>query len=78
MCVSVVVEYADTRFSRVSLQKNKKVCETVFAYSYGAQVESFKENKVVKTRDTVPLKGAYKGENACTAYRAENLYCTHR
>ena len=35
---------------------NEKVCETVFAYSYGAQVESFKQKSDQKSRYTVPLR----------------------
>ena len=43
--VHVVVDYVDMRFSKFAIEylpENKKVCETVFACSYGAQVESFK------------------------------------
>ena len=38
------------------LCKNEKVCETIFACSHGAQVESFKQkNNGRKSRDIVPL-----------------------
>ena len=51
--------YADTRFSNFAIEyllENKKVRELVFACSYGAQVECFKQNKNGrKSRDTVPL-----------------------
>ena len=41
---------------REYLRENEKVRETVFACSYGAQVESFKQKKNgQKSRDTVPL-----------------------
>ena len=38
----------NTRFSNIAieyLRENEKVCETVFACSYGAQIESFKQEK---------------------------------
>ena len=40
------------------LKKTDKVCETVFACSYGTQVESFKQknNNSLKSCDTVPLR----------------------
>ena len=38
------------------LRENEKVCETVFVGSYGAQVESFKQNKGQKSRATAALK----------------------
>ena len=40
---------------REYLRENEKVRETVFACSYGAQVESFKQKKGRKSRDTVPF-----------------------
>ena len=41
---------------REYLREIEKVCETIFAYLYGAQVESFKQKKNGQTyRDTVPL-----------------------
>ena len=50
--------YADTRFSNFAIEyllENKKVRERVFACSYRAQVECFKQNKNGrKSRDTVP------------------------
>ena len=45
-----------THVFREYLRENEKVCETVFACSYGAQVESFKQKKGQQSRDTVPLK----------------------
>ena len=60
-CVHVVVDYADTRFSNFVIEyirKNEKVRDkTVFACSYGAQVESFKKIKkmIENSRDTVSL-----------------------
>ena len=39
------------------LRKNKKVRETVFACSYGAKVESFKQKIVVKNLVTLSCKG---------------------
>ena len=53
------VDYAETRFSNFAskyLRKNEKVRETVFACSCGAQVEYFMQKKLLKSRDTVPLK----------------------
>ena len=44
----------DTRFSRIS-SKKRKVRETVFSYSFGAQVKSFKQKNGQKSCDTVPL-----------------------
>ena len=44
--VGVVVDFADTRFSNFAieyLRENETVCETIFACSYRAQVESFKQ-----------------------------------
>ena len=38
-------------FDRISLQKTKKNCETVYACSYWAQIEYFKQN----SHDNVPL-----------------------
>ena len=40
---------------REYLRENENVRETVFACSYRAQVESFKQKKGQKSRDTVPL-----------------------
>ena len=57
--VRVVLDYADTGFSNFAikyLRENEKVRETVFACSYGAQVESFKQIKFIKSRDTVIIK----------------------
>ena len=39
------------------LGENENFRETVFACSYGAQVESFKPKNGRKSSDTVPLKG---------------------
>ena len=47
----VRVDYADMRFLNIVieyLRENEKVCETVFACSYGTQVESVKEKKCSK------------------------------
>ena len=44
--VCVIVDNAYSRFSNFAIEylcKNKKVCETVFACSWGAQVESLKQ-----------------------------------
>ena len=49
--VHVVVDYTDTQFSNFAIEylcKNEKVGVTVFACSHGAQVEYFKQNKIVK------------------------------
>ena len=56
--VRVVLDYADTGFSNFAieyLRENEKVRETVFACSYGAQVESFKQKKMVKNLVTLSL-----------------------
>ena len=48
LCVCTVVEYADMRISNFAIEylcKNENVRKTVFACSYGAQVESFKQKK---------------------------------
>ena len=45
-----------THIFREYLRENEKVSETVFACSYGAQVESLKKEKnSQKPRDTVPF-----------------------
>ena len=45
-----------THIFREYLRENEKVSETVFASSYGAQVESLKKEKnSQKPRDTVPF-----------------------
>ena len=51
------VDYEDTQFSNFAIEylHERKVCETVFASSYGAQVKSFKQKNGRKSRDTVPL-----------------------
>ena len=48
-----VVDYADTFF--VNIFANKKNFETVFACSYGAQMEFFDKKKCRKSLDSVPL-----------------------
>ena len=56
--VRVVVDYADTKFSNVAidyLRENEKFRETVFACSYGAQVEYFKPKKLVENLLTLSL-----------------------
>ena len=56
--VRVVADYADTQFSNIVIKylcENQKVCETVFACSYSAQVKSFKQKNGRKSRDTVSL-----------------------
>ena len=58
--VHIVVDYAeDTRFSNFAIEylcKNEKLHETVYACSFGAQIESFKPKKYDrKSRDAVPL-----------------------
>ena len=48
VCVLVVVDYADTRFSNFEieyLRKNKEVRENVLVCSYGAQVEYFEQKR---------------------------------
>ena len=35
-----------TQVIRENLHKNKKLCETIFACSFEAQVESFKQQKI--------------------------------
>ena len=48
LCVCVVVYFLDKQFSNFAikyLRENKNVRETVFACSYWAQVEYFKQNK---------------------------------
>ena len=51
--IRIVVDYWDTRFSRISSRKQKDPLEAVLAY--GTQVESFKQNNNQKSPDTVPL-----------------------
>ena len=48
-------DYADTQFSNFAIEylHEKKVCETVFASSYGAQVKSFKQKKMVENLVTL-------------------------
>ena len=56
MRVLVVVDYGDTRFSNIAIEylnKNEKVRETVFASLYRAQVESFKQKKIVENLVTL-------------------------
>ena len=43
---------------RKHLRKNEKVCKNVFACSYGAQVEPFKQKYGQKSCDTVHLSAA--------------------
>ena len=42
------------------LRENKKVQETVFACSYWARLEYFKQKQGQKSHDTVPLSYLYK------------------
>ena len=52
-CSPVVLDYGDTRFSNFKIEYLcETFCETVFACSYGAQVESFKLKNGLKSRDT--------------------------
>ena len=47
----IVVDYTDMRFLKFAIEylcKNKTVCETFFAYSYGVQVDSLKIKKCLK------------------------------
>ena len=54
--VHVVVDYANFELcDPISSQKRIKVCETVFACSYGAQVKSFKPKQIVEHLMTLPL-----------------------
>ena len=58
MRVLVVVDYGDTRFSNIAKEyfnENEKVRETVFA-SFRAQVESFKQKKIVENLVTLSFK----------------------
>ena len=66
----VVVDYADTRFSSEYIRENEKVREKyVFACSYGAQVEFFKQKNDRKSRDTLPLnKVTYWSRNFTVQY----------
>ena len=41
------------------LRENEKVRETVFACSYGAQVEYFKQKNGQKSRETVPRMAVF-------------------
>ena len=50
----VVNDFVDTHFSRISSRK-EKARETVFACSYGAQVDSFKQKNGQRSLNTVPL-----------------------
>ena len=57
--VRVVVVYRDTQFSNFAikyLRESEKCRETIFAFSYGAKVESFKQKNGRKSLDTVPLR----------------------
>ena len=66
--VHVVVDEVDTVSAeklnmqtlvfRKHLRKNEKVCKNVFACSYGAQVEPFKQKYGQKSCDTVHLSAA--------------------
>ena len=50
MHVCVVVDYTDKRFLNFAIEyqsKNEKVCKSVFACSYGAQIESFSGKKIM-------------------------------
>ena len=49
--VLVVIDYMETRFSFWKRKSRK----TDFAFSYGAQVESFNQKNGQKSRDTVHL-----------------------
>ena len=57
--VLIVVDYVDIRFLNFAieyLRENEKSHETVFAFSYGAQVESFMQKKKrVENLVTLPL-----------------------
>ena len=59
VCVRVVIDYVDMWFSNFAIEylcENEKDRNTIFACSYGAQVESFKQKlNCQKSRDTVPL-----------------------
>ena len=59
-CISVVVDYADTRFSNFVIAKvceNEKIRDTILACSCGAQIESNEpKNRSRKSRDTVPSR----------------------
>ena len=59
MRVLVVVDNGDTRFSNIAMEyfnENEKVRETVFSSLYRAQVESFKQKKIVENLVTLSFK----------------------
>ena len=58
----LILDYSDTQFSNFAieyLREKERVRETVFACSYGAQVESYKQKNRRKSRDTVPALKAW-------------------
>ena len=68
MLVRVVIDYVVMRFLNFViehlLQEHENERKTVFACSYGAKVESLKQNtNGRKYRDTVPLKQAVSRSN---------------
>ena len=51
-----IVDFADTQFSSFVIEylyDNEKVCATILACSYGAQVESYKQKNTVKNLMTL-------------------------
>ena len=56
--------YVNTQFSNFVIEclpENQKVSKTILACLCGAQVQSFKQKIVKKSRETVPLNGNEKG-----------------
>ena len=60
----IVIGYGNTQFSSFVIEclpENQKVSKTILACLCGAQVQSFKQKIVKKSRETVPLNGNEKG-----------------
>ena len=58
MRVGVVIDFADTRFLNFAMEylcQTEKVHETVFTCSYGAQIESVRQKKIVDSLVTLPF-----------------------
>ena len=62
MCVSVVVEYADTRFSRVSLQKTKKFAKPFLPIHMGPRSNLLRKTKWSKLVTLSLLKAHTRGK----------------
>ena len=73
--VRVVVDYADTRFLNFVteyLRENETFRKTVFACSYCAQVEYFKQQKMVENLVTLSLKS---NGTSCQSHSYSPLTC---